>query len=208
VAGATLDLRRERRELYTAARTPAIVDVPELPYLVIDGHGDPNTAPAYSEAVSALYTVAYTIRFALKRGPAALDAPVMPLEGLWWTADMGTFTTEDKSAWDWTMMIAVPPLVDGAFVADARAAAAGKKRLPGIERVRLQQYREGRAAQVLHVGPYSAEGPTIAALHAFIAAQGLEPSGKHHEIYLGDPGRTAPEKLRTIIRQPVAAPAG
>jgi hypothetical protein len=208
VAGATLDLRRERRELYTAARTPAIVDVPELPYLVIDGHGDPNTAPAYSEAVSALYTVAYTIRFALKRGPAALDAPVMPLEGLWWTADMATFTTEDKSAWDWTMMIAVPPQVDGAFVADARAAAAGKKRLPGIERVRLQQYREGRAAQVLHVGPYSAEGPTIAALHAFIAAQGLEPSGKHHEIYLGDPGRTAPEKLRTIIRQPVAAPAG
>jgi hypothetical protein len=208
VSGTTLDLKRERRELYTAARTPAVVDVPELPYLMIDGHGDPNTAPAYPAAVSALYAVAYTIRFALKRGPAALDAPVMPLEGLWWTADMATFSTEDKSDWDWTMLIAVPPQADDGFVADARAAAAGKKPLAEIDRVRLDRYHEGPAAQVLHVGPYRAEGPTIAALHAFIAEQGYELSGKHHEIYLGDPNRTAPEKLRTIIRQPMTRPAG
>lgn len=200
----TVDLRRELRNLHSAARTPALLEVPELPFLVIDGHGDPNTAPAYAESVEALYTVAYTVRFALKRGPAAVDAPVMPLEGLWWTADMATFSVEDKSAWDWTMMILLPPQATDDVVDEARAAAERKKRLDPIGRVRRERYAEGLSAQVLHVGPYSAEGPTVAALHAFIAARGCRLTGKHHEIYLGDPRRSAPEKLRTIIRQPVA----
>jgi hypothetical protein len=199
----TIDLRRELAALYSAKRSPAFVDAPELPFLMVDGHGDPNTAPAYAEAVQALYSVAYTVRFALKRGPLALDAPVMPLEGLWWTADMATFSTEDKSAWDWTMMIVVPEQVTAVLVADARAEAARKRPLPAVDRVRLERFAEGRCAQVLHVGPYSTEGPTVAGLHAFIAEHGYAPSGKHHEIYLGDPRRSAPEKLRTIVRQPV-----
>jgi hypothetical protein len=199
-----VDLKRELRGLYSATRTPTLLEVPELPFLMIDGHGDPNTAPAYADAVEALYTVAYTVRFALKRGSAAVDAPVMPLEGLWWTPDMATFSVEDKSAWNWTMMILLPPQATAQVVDEARAGAATKKRPESIGRVRLERYAEGLSAQVLHVGPYSAEGPTVQALHAFIAERGFRLTGKHHEIYLGDPRRSAPEKLRTIVRQPVA----
>ena len=199
----TIDLRRDLRALYSATRTPAFVDVPDLPFLMIDGHGDPNTSPAYADAVSAVYSVAYTIRFALKRRPDPVDAPVMPLEGLWWTPDMAAFSTADKSAWDWTMMITVPELVTADVVEDARAAAARKRPGASLAEVRLERFAEGRCAQVLHVGPYSTEGPTVAALHAFIAENGFALAGKHHEIYLGDPRRSAPEKLRTIVRQPV-----
>jgi len=199
----TVDLRRELRELYSATRSPALVDVPELPFLMVDGHGDPNSAPAYADAVAALYSVAYTVRFALERGPAAVDAPVMPLEGLWWTADMATFSTDDKSDWDWTMLILLPEQATADVVEEARSRAAERKPLDAIARVRFERWAEGPAAQVLHVGPYSVEGPTVAALHAFIAEQGYGLAGKHHEIYLGDPRRAAPEKLRTLVRQPV-----
>jgi hypothetical protein len=199
----TIDLRRERSALYSASREPAFVDVPELPYLMIDGHGDPNTAAGYAAAVQALYSIAYTIRFGLKRRPEPVDAPVMPLEGLWWTPDLATFSTDDKSAWDWTLLIAVPGLVTADVVEDARAAAARKHEPAALDRVRLTRFAEGRCAQVMHVGPYSAEGPTIAALHEFIAENGYALAGKHHEIYLGDPRRSAPDKLRTIVRQPV-----
>jgi hypothetical protein len=200
----SLDLRRQMPQLYSAPSTPVLLEVPELSYLQVYGHGDPNTAPEYAEAVEALYAVAYAIRFALKRGPQGLDAAVMPLEGLWWTPDMSTFTTEDKSAWDWTLMIRVPDLIDAAAVDQARASAARKKPLPGLDRVGWASYTEGPSAQVLHVGPYSAEGPTVERLHRFIADAGFVPAGKHHEIYLGDPRRAAPERLRTIIRQAVA----
>ncbi len=153
--------------------------------------------------MQALFSVAYTARFALKRAPGGLDYGVMPLEGLWWAKDMSAFTTGDKSSWDWTMMIMQPAQVTSEVFEDARATAARKKQLPAIERLRLEQFTEGRSAQVLHVGPYAAEGPVIQGLHEFIADHGCEPVGKHHEIYLNDPSRTAPEKLRTIIRQPV-----
>jgi hypothetical protein len=199
----TIDLRRERSTLYSASREPAFVDVPELPYLMIDGHGDPNTAPEYAAAVQALYSIAYTIRFGLKRRPEPVDAPVMPLEGLWWTPDMATFSTDDKSAWDWTLLIAVPGLVTADVVDDARAAASRKHPAAPLAAVRLEPFAEGQCAQVLHLGPYRDEGPTVAALHAFVAEHGYALAGKHHEIYLGDPRRSAPEKLRTIVRQPV-----
>jgi hypothetical protein len=208
MAGITIDRRRELSALYSAGRAPAFVDVPELPFLMIDGHGDPNTTPAYAEAVQALYSLAYTIRFALKRRPDAVDARVMPLEGQWWTPDMATFSTDDKSQWDWTMMIVVPEQATAQVVEDARAEATKKKGMAAIGEVRFERYAEGRCAQVLHVGPYSAEGPTIATLHAFISGHGYVLSGKHHEIYLGDPRRSAPEKLRTIVRQPVAPAEG
>jgi hypothetical protein len=200
----TIDLRRERAALYSASKAPSFLDVPELPYLMIDGHGDPNTVPEYAAAVQALYSVAYTLRFALKRRPDPFDAPVMPLEGLWWTADMASFSTDDKSAWDWTLMIAVPELVTMGDVEHARAAGAWKHPEAPLDQVRRELFAEGRCAQVLHVGPYRDEGPTVAALHAFIAEHGHALAGKHHEIYLGDARRSAPERLRTIVRQPVA----
>ena len=203
MAGSKVDFKRELRELYSAKGDATFVEVPELQFAMVDGHGDPNEAPEYAEAVQALYSVSYTARFALKRAPNGLDYGVMPLEGLWWAKDMSAFTTGDKSSWDWTMMIMQPPQVTREVFEDARVAASRKKSLPAIDRLRLEVFDEGRSAQLLHVGPYAAEGPTIQRLHAFIADNGCEPIGKHHEIYLNDPSRTAPEKLRTIIRQPV-----
>jgi hypothetical protein len=203
VGTTTMDLKRELRHLYAASREPALVDVPELPFLMIDGHGDPNTAPGYTDAVQALYSLAYALRFALKRGPEALDAPVMPLEGLWWTPDMADFTPEDKSAWNWTMMILVPEQVTPDLVERARAGAIAKRPLETLGRVRLERFAEGRSAQVVHVGPYSAEGPTVQQLHRFIDEHGYRLAGTHHEVYLGDPRRAAPGRLRTILRQPV-----
>lgn len=204
-----VDLKRELPELYSAARRPGLVEVPELAFLMIDGHGDPNRAPEYAQAVEAIYAVAYTAKFIVKRAPDGIDFTVMPLEGLWWTPDYSTFTTDDKSAWDWTMMIAQPEHVTAEVVEQARAKAARKKSLGAIGRVRLEHFREGSAAQVVHIGPYATEGPTIQSLHAFIAEKGYERAGKHHEIYLSNPRRSAPEKMKTIVRQPVTpAPSG
>lgn len=202
VATSRVDLRQELRELYTAGRSPALVDVPDLSFLMVDGHGDPNVAQEYREAVSALFSVSYAARFALRRADI-LDYRVMPLEGLWWVPDMSQFSIADKSDWDWTAMILQPDEVTEEVLAAAKATAAAKRSLPALERLRLERFAEAKAAQVMHRGPYSSEGPTIAGLHAFIAEQGYERTGKHHEIYLSDPSRSAPEKLKTIVRQPV-----
>jgi hypothetical protein len=187
--------------LYRATTTPQLVEVPPLRFLCVDGHGDPNTSASYAAAVQALYAVSYAAKFAIKKaGGEAFK--VAPLEGLWWAADLGVFGTGQKSAWDWTMMIRQPDTVTAELVERLTAEVAIRKSLPRARELRLDEVEEGRAAQVLHIGPYAAEGPTIAALHAFIHEQGLDLRGKHHEIYLGDPRRAAPEKLRTIIRQP------
>lgn len=198
----TVDLRHTLPELYRATVEPAFVDVPDLPFLMIDGMGDPNTDARYAAALHGLYSVAYGVRFALKRQDG-VDAPVLPLEGLWWVPDMSLFSVGDKSAWHWTLLIPQADAVTPALVA-ARAAAARDKGEAAAADVRLERWVEGRCAQVLHRGPYTDEGPTIERLHAFIAEQGCVLTGKHHEIYLGDPRRTRPDRLRTIIRQPVA----
>ena len=197
-----VDLKRELREFYAPPRTPVLVEVPKLQFLMVDGHGDPNVSQEYRDAVSALFAVSYAARFTLKRA-GVIDYGVMPLEGLWWGADMSRFSITDKSDWDWTAMILQPDEVTDDVLAEAKAKAGAKRSLPALARLRLERFAEGRAAQVMHLGSYSTEGPTIAALHAFIAQQGYERAGKHHEIYLSDPSRAAPEKLRTIVRQPV-----
>ena len=197
------DLKRAYRELYSAsAREFHVVDVPAMCYLAIDGSGDPNTSAEYVSAVEALFTIAYTIK-AHSRTALGLDFVVPPLEGLWWVPDMATFSVGDKSAWDWTMMIMQPVEVTDEVLMEAKASASAKRSLPALDRLRLERFAEGLAVQVLHIGPYSAEGPTISALHDFIGEQGRELAGKHHEIYLGDPARSAPERLKTIIRQPM-----
>lgn len=190
--------------LYRARTSPELVVVPALSFLCIDGHGDPNTSPAYADALGALYAVAYTVKFAIKKAGGE-DFRVAPLEGLWWAADPGAFVDGLKADWDWTMMIRQPESVTPETVARCVDQVATKKSLPVARQLRLEVFEEGAAAQVLHIGPYAAEGPTIAALHDFIRSRGFTLRGKHHEIYLGDPRRAAPEKLRTIIRQPYAA---
>ena len=199
-----IEYKRELHDLYAPGAEPLIVNAPELAYLMVDGHGDPNTTAEYGEAIEALYAVAYSAKFAVKGTPAGTDYSVMPLEGLWWTPDMSKFTTEDKSAWDWTLMIMQPDQVTAEVFEDAWAKAAKKKSLAPISKVRLEGLTEGLVAQITHIGPYAAEDSTIHRLHDFIAEQGYQRRGKHHEIYLSDPRRVDPEKLKTILRQPVA----
>jgi hypothetical protein len=201
------DLVKQLKPLYApSAKHPSVVEVPGLSFLMIDGRGDPSTSEAYHDALEALYGSAYTLKFTLKKAEPERDFKVAPLEGQWW-ADLEAPTFEelerDRDAWNWTMMIAVPDGVTAAEVAAAAEAAARRRPLPAAGSIRLEQFEEGLAAQIMHIGPYADEAPTIEVLHAFVAQQGYELRGRHHEIYLGDPRRTAPERLKTILRHPV-----
>ncbi|WP_116248562.1 GyrI-like domain-containing protein [Nocardiopsis sp. FIRDI 009] len=186
-----------------------ITQVPDMRYLMIDGHGDPNTSPAFTEAVEALYPVAYKLKFASKRD-LGRDYVVMPLEGLWWAEDMDAFTAErDKSRWDWTLMIMVPDWIDRDMFAAAVERAGERNRPARLGDVRLESLSEGRCVQTLHVGSFDDEADVLTRMHhGFIPDNGLRMVGRHHEIYLSDFRRVAPEKLRTILRQPVAAAGG
>lgn len=201
---AAIDLKKVYKEAYSAeVGRPVLVNLAARPYLMVDGAGDPNTAPEYAAAVAALYPIAYAVRASLKA--ATGDAyTVLPLEGLWWVDDMDRFSINRKGDWNWTMMIGVPEIVERRDVEEAIAETSRKKRLAAGERVRFELLDEGLSAQVMHLGPYSAEAPTIEMLHRYIAEAGLSRRGRHHEIYLSDPRKTVPEKLKTIIRQPAA----
>ena len=194
--------QQQLAQLYRARRSPSLVDVPELAFLMIDGHGDPNVSDTYRAALQALYSVSYGLKFAVKRAGGPVYR-VGPPEGLWSVPDMADFATAAKAEWDWTMMIRQPDDVTPALFERTALDVAERKQLPQARNLRLERFAEGPAAQVLHLGPYAGEEPTIRALHAFIAEQGYAPRGRHHEIYLGDPRRSAPERLKTIIRQPV-----
>ncbi|KAE8762893.1 GyrI-like domain-containing protein [Georgenia thermotolerans] len=194
-------------DAYRAVRGEVrVLDVPDLRYLMIDGRGDPNTSPAFTEAVQALYPVAYTLKFASK-DELGRDYVVPPLEGLWWAEDMDAFTTaRDKSRWRWTLMILVPDWIDAAMVAAAIERAGARNRPVRLDDVRLEALAEGRCVQTLHVGAFDDEADVLARLHhEVIPGHGLRPTGKHHEIYLSDFRRVAPERRRTILRQPVTA---
>ncbi len=199
------DLKREI-PTYAARRGRFdVVTVPPLRYLMVDGHGDPNTAPAYRDALTSLYPLAYTLKF-FSKDELGRDYGVMPLEALWWADDLAAFTTaRDKSRWDWTLMILTPGWITDEHVEAARAKVVAKGQAPVVERVRLEGLDEGLCVQTLHVGPYDDEAPVLADLHdRFVPGQGLRLVGKHHEIYLNDVRRTDPARLRTILRQPVA----
>lgn len=200
---AKVDFKREL-PCYTAKRdSPQVTDVPDLQYLMIDGHGDPNTS-AYGAAVTALYPVAYKLKFASKKD-LGRDYVVMPLEGLWWADDMNTFTTaRDKAQWDWTLMIMVPDWITAEMFGDAVERLGARERPERLDGVRLESLSEGRCVQALHVGPYDDEVELLRYMHEeFVPEHGLAMVGKHHEIYLNDPRRAEPAKLRTILRQPV-----
>lgn len=199
----TLDLRKLLKPYFSAPAEPVLLNVPKFNYLMIDGIGDPNTTPVYQTAVQALYSLAYTLKFSIKK-TEGVDYPVMALEGLWWADDMESFVKGERNNWRWTMMILQPELVTPDRLAGACREVERKKPGVPVDEVRLEEFYEGQSAQMMHKGPYAAEGPNIARLHDFIAQNNLQRRGKHHEIYLSDPNRTAPEKMRTILRQPVA----
>ena len=170
---------------------------------MVDGHGDPNTAPEYTDAVESLYAVAYKLKFFSKK--IDRDYVVPPLEGLWWAEDMDTFSTaRDKSQWDWTMMIMTPEWITGEDTKQALKEVTQKKDFPSLEKLRWENYSEGLCAQILHLGSYDEEGPVLSRLHTeWMPDNGYVFNGKHHEIYLSDPRRVTSEKLKTILRQPI-----
>jgi hypothetical protein len=190
------------------------VDVPELGYLMVDGTGAPG-GTRFQAAVGALYTISYTAHFMVKKTRG--DAPkVMPLEALWWVEDprlqeivkaaaagKASITLSEPERWNWRAMIVQPSPLDAGLIKDAITQSQAKISPATLENLRFERWAEGRCAQLLHIGPYSAEGPSMVKLHEAIAAQSCRPRGPHHEIYLGDPRRSAPERLRTILRQPV-----
>ena len=203
------DIKKDHRDLYAPKQdTFDVVDVPRLPFLMADGHGDPNTSPDYSAVVETLYTVSYAVR-AVARAELDRVHTVGPLEGLWSAADLDVFRTREKSAWGWTLMIVQPEWITPAIVETALSRVRTTKARPALARVRYEAFTEGLSVQVLHIGSYDDEAPTIARMHdAFMPANGLAPRGRHHEIYLSDARRTEPARVRTILRQPVTRSAG
>jgi hypothetical protein len=198
-----IDYKKELKQFYQpSAKEVVLVDIPPMHYLMIDGEGDPNSSQAYADAVEALFTVSYTVKFMVKKGPLATDYGVMPLEGLWWSEDMASFLSGDQSGWKWTMMIMQPSCVTRELIDEAIAQVHAKKKLAALSLLRYEALEEGQCAQILHIGPFSEEGPTVVKVHDFIAQNG-QLAGKHHEIYLSDIRRADPAKWKTIIRQPL-----
>lgn len=198
-----IDLKKRYKQLFAAKSSPGVVDVPRLQYFMIEGRGDPES-PEFEGAVQALYSTAFTVKFGLKHA-GRQDFVVPPLEGLWHADDPSAFSEDRRDAWQWVLMLMQPEHVNAGDLAEALDALSRKgKRIDSHGRLQLQHLEEGRAVQCLHAGPYSDEGPSIQTLHEYAAEQGYGLAGKHHEIYLSDPRRTAPEKLKTILRQPVA----
>ena len=199
---AKIDFKKEFKHLYSPTKGKfSIVDVPAMNFLMVDGVGYPVDNPAYEQALGALYGISYGLKFVSKA--QGKDYVVPPLEGLWWMEDMSKFSMEKKDEWEWTMMIMLPEWVTRNMVDTTIADVTQKKDLPALEKLRFESYHEGLSVQTFYVGPYSEEGPTIASMHAHVEAEGFSLRGKHHEIYLNDARKTAPEKLKTVIRQPI-----
>ena len=208
---AAYDFKKENKDLYQPKTTPSLIDVPEMVFVAIDGSGDPNTSEEYQSAVELLYGLSYTIKMSKKTGkqPAGyFDFVVPPLEGLWWLNDGNDFWAKDKSKFYWTSMIRLPEFVDTAVLETAKDELSKKKPKLDIARARLESFREGICVQAMHIGSYDDEPRTIAAIMQFISDNGyisdINDKRRHHEIYLADPRKAAADKLRTIIRHPIA----
>ncbi len=198
-----IDLRRDLKHLYTPSpKEPELVKVPNFKFIMIDGTGNPNNSQDFQDSIQALYRACYTLKF-MMRSEKKVDYPVMALEGLWWADDMDVFMTGARSEWKWTLMILQPSSVTKTLLKKAVREADKKKGLASLQNLRLEGYQEGLAVQMMHIGTYAGEEPTIRRLHDFARERGLNLRGKHHEIYLSDPQRVKPERMKTVIRQPV-----
>lgn len=198
-----INYKQELKELYTAKKEPKIVEVPQMKFLMIDGKGNPNTSQDFQDAINALFPLAYTIKFMIKKSELEIDYGVLPIEGMWWADDIEDFKRNNKDNWKWTLMIMQPPFVEEFHFKTAFQEVKKKKDPTALSKVRFASFKEGLSAQIMHIGPYSEEGPTIEKLHDFITNNGYQFTGKHREIYLSDVRRAKPENLKTIIRQPI-----
>jgi hypothetical protein len=202
-----LDLKKDLKQFYTASpHCVAIVEVPPMPFLMAQGQGDPNTSPTFQQATETLFRLSCTLKVMLKK-EQGLDYVVMPLECLWWADDLTAFTENRPDEWQWTAMILQPDFIAGEAVARAQELARSRKNAPPLYETTFGRHTDGQSAQILHLGPYPEAPVTIARLLQFIREKGYHLAGKHHEIYLSDPRRTAPGKLKTIIRQPITLEA-
>lgn len=198
-----IDFKKAHPELYRPSASDfTLIDVPVMQFVMVDGQGNPNVAPSYKRAVEWLFSVSYAMKFAAKES-IGKDYVVPPLEGLWWADDPADFVARRKDLWRWTMLVMAPDFLTSEMFEAAKAKAEKKLGAPP-ESLRMEKYKEGRSFQILHIGGYDDEGPTLARLHnEIMPAQGYRFGGKHHEIYLSDPRKTEATKLKTILRQPV-----
>ena len=199
-----IDYKKELKHLYrSSAKKVEVVEVPKMNFLMIDGDGGPNH-PTFQNAIEVLFPLSYTLKFMIKKSDIGIDYGVLPLEGLWWADDMSSFIKDKKDDWKWTLMIMQPEFVKKEMVVKAIEEVRKKKNPVALPLVRFESFAEGKVAQKMHIGPFSEEGPTVEKLHALIGDSGSQRIGKHHEIYLSDIRRAAPEKWKTIIRQPMS----
>jgi hypothetical protein len=200
-----IDYKKKLKHLYKpSAKKVGIVEVPQMNFLMVDGEGDPNTSKSFSDAIEALFPLAYTLKFMVKKGDMGIDYGVLPLEALWWADDMSAFITGNKDTWKWTVMIMQPEFITQEMVEKATKEVERRKGPISLPLVRFESFEEGKAAQTMHIGPFSEEGPAIEKVYLFIKENGSQRVGKHHEIYLSDIRRSAPEKWKTIVRQPMS----
>lgn len=199
-----LDFKKELKDLYNPKPGKfTLVKVPKLQYLMVDGQGDPNKVIEYQEAVEALFSVSYTLKFRSKN-ELGKDYVVPPLEGLWWSDDFDDFRSRRKNNWSWTMMIMVPDWLGKNEFKEAVNTVSSKKPDIKVDRLRLETLTEGLSVQIMHIGSYDDETPTLLKLHdEWLPENGLKERLKHHEIYIGDPRKTPAAKLKTVLRQPV-----
>ena len=197
-----VDLKKELKAFYNPPKKPTILDVPAFNYLKIDGVGNPNHSEEFAEKTQLLYSLSYAIRFDIKKN-MNIAFTVMPLEGLWWSEDMATFITREKEQWAWTLMILQPDFVTEEIVEFGKQEVIRKKKLEQVNDIRFETYHPGTCVTMLHIGSYDDEAPNIQWMHSFAHEQGYELHGLHQEIYLSDPRKTAPEKMKTVLRQPI-----
>ena len=199
-----IDYKNELKHLYRpTTKKVEVVEVPKMNFLMIDGDGGPNH-PTFQNAIEVLFPLSYTLKFMIKKSDIGIDYGVLPLEGLWWADDMSSFIKDKKDDWKWTLMIMQPELITNEMVVEAVNQVRVKKNPTSLPLVRFESINEGKVAQIMHIGPFSEEGPTVQKLHSFIKDSGKKIIGKHHEVYLSDIRRAAPEKWKTIIRQPMS----
>lgn len=199
-----LDLKKELKHLYNpSSKEITFVDVPTMNFIKVDGAGDPNTSQEFQDAIGVIFSLSYTLKFKIKKAEPTKEYAVMPMEGLWWSEDMSSFDMAlNKALWKWTVMIMQPEFVTSDLFDQAVEEVRKKKDLPGLAKARFESYHEGPSAQIMHIGPFSTEGPTVAKIHEAIHNNGARISGLHHEIYLNDFRKVSPEKMKTVVRQP------
>jgi hypothetical protein len=203
-----LEMKKDLKHLYQpSAKEPVLIDVPPMQFIMIDGAIEkgqsPGTSPGFADAMQAMYGMAYTLKFAAKkRAVDPVDYPVMAMEGLWWVDD-GHFDLASPGNWVYTLMIMEPAVVTQTMFSDALGQLRAKRPSEAMARLRLAEFHEGLSVQIMHIGPYATEPATVDRMRAFATARGYRTRGRHHEIYLGNPLKAAPEKLKTVLRLPV-----